>query len=66
MTGYARMDFRVRADGTTYFLEANANPNVEEEEDFAYAALESGMDYSELLERIIALGLNYRAKRRQD
>jgi D-alanine-D-alanine ligase len=66
MTGYARMDFRVRADGTTYFLEANANPNVEEEEDFAYAALESGMDYSELLERIIALGLNYRAKWRQD
>jgi D-alanine-D-alanine ligase len=56
----------VRADGTTYFLEANANPNVEEEEDFAYAALESGMDYSELLERIIALGLNYRAKWRQD
>ncbi|HUG03052.1 MAG TPA: hypothetical protein VML92_01315 [Steroidobacteraceae bacterium] len=66
MTGYARMDFRVRADGTPYFLEANANPNVEEEEDFAYAALEDGMDYSALLERIIALGLSYRAKWRQD
>ena len=66
MTGYARMDFRVRADGTPYFLEANANPNVEKEEDFAYAALEGGMDYSALLERIIALGLSYRAKWRQD
>ncbi len=66
MSGYARMDFRVRADGTPYFLEANANPNVEEEEDFAYAALEGGMDYSALLERIIALGLSYRAKWRQD
>jgi D-alanine-D-alanine ligase len=66
MTGYARMDFRVRADGTPYFLEANANPNVEKEEDFAYAALAGGMDYSALLERIIALGLSYRAKWRQD
>jgi len=66
MSGYARMDFRVRADGTPYFLEANANPNVEEEEDFAFAALEGGMDYSALLGRIIALGLSYRAKWRQD
>ncbi|MEX2151659.1 MAG: hypothetical protein WD793_15750 [Steroidobacteraceae bacterium] len=66
MTGYARMDFRVRADGTPYFLEANANPNVEKEEDFAYAALAGGMDYSALLGRIIALGLSYRAKWRQD
>jgi D-alanine-D-alanine ligase len=66
MTGYARMDFRVRADGTPYFLEANANPNVEKEEDFAYAALAGGMDYAALLERIIALGLSYRPKWRQD
>ncbi|MDP9199623.1 MAG: D-alanine--D-alanine ligase [Pseudomonadota bacterium] len=66
MTGYARMDFRVRADGTTYFLEANANPNVEKEEDFAYAALAGGMDYAALLQRLIALGLSYRAKWRQD
>jgi D-alanine-D-alanine ligase len=66
LTGYARMDFRVRADGTPYFLEANANPNVEKEEDFAYAALAAGMDYAALLGRIISLGLAYRAKWRQD
>ncbi len=66
LTGYARMDFRVRADGTPYFLEANANPNVEKEEDFAYAALAGGMDYAALLGRIISLGLSYRAKWRQD
>ena len=66
LTGYARMDFRVRADGTPYFLEANANPNVEKEEDFAYAALAAGMDYAALLGRIISLGLSYRAKWRQD
>jgi len=66
LTGYARMDFRVRADGRPYFLEANANPNVEKEEDFAYAALAAGMDYAAMLGRIISLGLSYRAKWRQD
>lgn len=66
LTGYARMDFRVRADGTPFFLEANANPNVEKEEDFAYAAQAAGMDYAALLGRIISLGLSYRAKWRQD
>ena len=28
LTGYARMDFRLRADGALYVLEANANPNL--------------------------------------
>ena len=66
LTGYARMDFRVRADGTPFFLEANANPNLEREEDFAYAALSRGIDYPALLARILALGLSYRAEWRQD
>src|SRR5687767_1441905 len=28
LTGYARMDFRMRADGSIYALEANANPHL--------------------------------------
>ncbi len=66
MSGYARMDFRLRADGTAFALEANANPNLAAEEDFADAALDEGMDYAALLERIIALGCAYRAEWRQD
>lgn len=66
LTGYARMDFRVRADGTPFFLEANANPNLEREEDFAYAALSRGIDYAGLLTRILSLGLSYRAEWRAD
>ncbi len=66
MSGYARMDFRLRADGTAFALEANANPNLAAEEDFADAALDEGMDYAALLERIIALGCTYRAEWRQD
>jgi len=65
MSGYARMDFRLRADGTAFALEANANPNLAAEEDFADAALDEGMDYAALLERIIVLGSSYRAEWRE-
>ncbi|HEY7753246.1 MAG TPA: hypothetical protein VH856_05480 [Steroidobacteraceae bacterium] len=66
MSGYARMDFRVREDGTPWALEANANPNLEQEEDFADAALHDGIRYPALLQRIISLGLSYRAEWRED
>ncbi len=66
MTGYARIDFRVREDGTPFVLEANANPNLEREEDFAYAALYDGIPYPALLRRLILLGRSYRAEWRED
>ena len=66
MTGYARIDFRVRADGTPLVLEANANPNLEQAEDFADAARHDGVAYPELLKRIVSLGRAYRAEWRQD
>ncbi len=66
MSGYARMDFRLRGDGTPFVLEANANPNLEESEDFARSALHAGIPYPALLGRIISLGSGYRAEWRQD
>ncbi|HTV52766.1 MAG TPA: hypothetical protein VME21_16365 [Steroidobacteraceae bacterium] len=62
LSGYARMDFRVTPDGHLYVLEANANPNLEAAEDFAESARAAGVEYAELLERLIALGLSYRAE----
>jgi D-alanine-D-alanine ligase len=62
LSGYARMDFRVTAAGEVYVLEANANPNLEAAEDFAESARAAGMPYNELLERLMALGLSYRAE----
>jgi D-alanine-D-alanine ligase len=62
LSGYARMDFRVRADGEVYVLEANANPNLEQAEDFAESARAAGIEYDEVLERIMALGLSYQAE----
>ena len=62
MSGYARMDFRVTREGQVYVLEANANPNLESAEDFAESARASGLSYAELLERLMDLGLKYRAQ----
>ncbi len=61
LTGYARMDFRLRADGGLYVLEANANPNISIAEDFSQSALTAGMRYRDLLNRIMQLGAAYPA-----
>ncbi|HEX4618592.1 MAG TPA: hypothetical protein VH135_02620 [Steroidobacteraceae bacterium] len=62
LSGYARMDFRVNPHGQVYVLEANANPNLEAAEDFAESARAAGTAYGELLERLMDLGLKYRAQ----
>jgi D-alanine-D-alanine ligase len=62
MSGYARMDFRVTPQGQVYVLEANANPNLETAEDFSESARAAGTPYGELLERLMDLGLKYRAQ----
>lgn len=57
LSGYARIDFRLGADGQFYFLEANPNPEIAEREEFASAARAAGFSYAELLQRIVGLGL---------
>jgi D-alanine-D-alanine ligase len=60
MSGYARMDLRLRPDGSLFVLEANANPNLTYGEDFAESAEAVGIGYEALLTRIVNLGLSYR------
>lgn len=62
MSGYARMDFRMRPDGSVYVLEANCNPNLSHGEDFADSAESEGVGYATLLQRIIRLGVGYGAE----
>src|SRR6266852_2399499 len=57
LDGYARIDFRLSADGVLYFLEANPNPEIAESQEFATAAKHDGLAYPELLQRILALGI---------
>lgn len=61
LSGYARMDFRMRPDGSVFVLEANANPNISHKEDFAESANAVGVEYPALLEQILRLGCNYEA-----
>jgi D-alanine-D-alanine ligase len=60
MSGYARMDLRMRDDGQVFLLEANANPDLTEGEDFAESAAASGLHYEQLIKRIVNIGLAYR------
>ena len=58
LDGYARIDFRLAADGTLYFIEANPNPEIAKSQEFATAARHDGLDYPGLLHRILALGIS--------
>ena len=57
LDGYARLDFRLRADGTAFFIEANPNPEIASKEEFAQSALKAGIKYERLIEQILALGI---------
>jgi D-alanine-D-alanine ligase len=59
MSGFARMDFRLRSDGSVYLLEVNANPNLSKGEDLADSAKAAGISYTALIKRIVQLGLDY-------
>ncbi|MGD8324808.1 MAG: D-alanine--D-alanine ligase [Gammaproteobacteria bacterium] len=60
MSGYGRMDLRIREDGQVFLLEANANPDLTYGEDFAESAETSGVNYDTLIKRIVSIGLAYR------
>lgn len=55
--GYARLDLRLSAEGEAYFIEANPNPILAADEDFALSAAKAGLSYPELIERILRSGL---------
>src|SRR5215510_7648463 len=63
LDGYARIDFRLSADGIPYFLEANPNPEIAKSQEFATAAKHDGLAYPDLLHRILALGISRAAAR---
>jgi D-alanine-D-alanine ligase len=60
MSGYARMDYRLRDDGQLFFLEANPNPDICAESEAAGAAESAGMSYLDLINRIVQLGRSSR------
>lgn len=63
LTGYARVDLRMRPDGQLFVIEANPNPQLAQGEDFAESARRAGVSYAKLIERIIGLGLQWQPSR---
>jgi D-alanine-D-alanine ligase len=57
LDGYCRIDYRLAADGTPYFIEANPNPEIARLEVFAEAAQHDGIAYPDMLQRILGFGL---------
>lgn len=55
--GYARIDLRMTAQNELYFIEANPNPALAPDEDFAESALKAGITYPQLIDRIARLGM---------
>ena len=55
--GYGRIDLRVTPEGEVVVLEANPNPNLERDDEFAQSAMKAGLAYEAMIQRILKLGL---------
>lgn len=54
LRGYARVDFRVNREGRPWILEVNANPCLSPDAGFHATTLQAGLNFTEVLRRIIA------------
>ncbi len=55
---YARVDIRLAHDGRPYVVEVNANPYLERTAEFAVAALQAGMGYTTIVNKIVEIAWN--------
>ena len=55
LNGYARLDLRLTPEKEFIFIEANPNPMLARDEDFAMSAKKAGIEYPKLIEKIITL-----------
>ncbi len=53
ITGYGRIDLRLTPEGRIVILEANPNPGLAVEEEFAQSAQKAGYSYGALIKRIL-------------
>jgi D-alanine-D-alanine ligase len=59
LSGYARIDLRMDAQASLYVLEANPNPQIAHDEDFADSAEKAGYSYKDLIQELLAIGLRW-------
>lgn len=58
LSGYARVDFRVDADGRPFILEVNPNPCLEPNAGIAAACRQVGMSFDEVVAAILKAAIN--------
>ena len=55
--GCGRLDVRLTPKGEIFVIEANPNPSLSQDEDFAQSAAAAGMDYDALITAILSLAI---------
>ena len=55
MWGYGRIDLRLTPDNRVFILEANPNPNLASDDEFAQSAMKAGYTYEGLIQQILRL-----------
>ncbi len=53
LKGYARLDLRLNAEKEVVVIEVNPNPFIAKDEDFAKAAAKAGIEYDQLVQKIL-------------
>ncbi len=54
---YGRFDLRLTPQGEVYIIEANANPDLSKEDEFAESAARAGVGYDKLLQKILKMAI---------
>lgn len=62
LNGYARLDLRMNKNGEVFLLEANPNPNLSFGDDFAESCKAGGLEYPQMIETIVSMGLRWKPK----
>ena len=61
LSGFARIDLRMNSEGRIYIIEANPNPNIATDDEFALSAGYSKIKYEDLIGKILSLGKSWSA-----
>jgi D-alanine-D-alanine ligase len=60
--GLGRLDVRLTAEGEIVVIEANPNPSLAKEDDFAQAAAQVGISYEALIQKLLENALRWRGE----
>ena len=60
--GLGRIDVRLTPEGEIVVIEANPNPSLAKEDDFAQAAMQVGIGYEALIQKILENAVKWRGE----